>query len=123
MPNQSRLNAGRPKKSAKIEGLAAGTAPAPGLVPTDIKDPREFLLAVMNCDKAELRVRLAAASALMPYEHAKRGEIGQRRAAMELAKEVTARFVPRRVPAAVQAAAALLPAAEQPVKANGAEQH
>ena len=59
----ARPGAGRPKNEpAKLTGIAPTT------------DPLEFLQSVMSSDDTETRIRVAAAVALLPYLHAKKGE-------------------------------------------------
>ncbi len=50
-------------------------------------DPKKFLRQVMNCAIAEMRDRLDAAKALLPYEHRKLGEMGKKEVKDEAAKE------------------------------------
>jgi phage terminase small subunit len=62
-------------------------------------DPEQFLVAVMNSAGASARARIDAARALMPFRHAKRGELGkkdQRQAAAEKAGK--GRFNPSKPP-------------------------
>jgi len=59
----ARSGAGRPAKTLDVEPQ---------------KDPEKFLLAVMNSQRADARARIDAARALMPYRHAKRGELGKK---------------------------------------------
>lgn len=41
----------------------------PGIPFSD--DPKQFLMAAMNCAQLEMGARIAAAEALMPYFHAR----------------------------------------------------
>ena len=51
-------------------------------------NPESFLLSVMNDETMEVRHRLSAASSLMPYHHAKKGEIGKKEREEQKAKEL-----------------------------------
>ena len=62
-PGGRRVGAGRPANVLDVAQHA---------------DPEEFLLAVMNSRQANARVRIDAARALMPYRHAKKGELGKK---------------------------------------------
>lgn len=42
------------------------------------RDPKAFLLAVMNDSKSEAKLRVEAAKTLMPFVHAKKGEGGKK---------------------------------------------
>lgn len=53
----------------------------------ETEDPKVFLTALMNCPKAGVKARLEAAKALLPFEHAKPGEKGQKERKAEAAKE------------------------------------
>lgn len=41
-------------------------------------DPKAFLLAIVNCEAAGMRLRIAAAVALMPYLHRRASRYGPR---------------------------------------------
>lgn len=51
-------------------------------------NPESFLLHIMNNETMEVRHRLSAASSLMPYHHAKKGEIGKKEREEQKAKEL-----------------------------------
>lgn len=78
--------AGAGRKAAKIRGVAAD-------------DPKVFLKAVMNDTESSARLRIDAAKALLPYEHAKAGASGKKDAAAEAAKAASAgKFKPAAPP-------------------------
>lgn len=54
------------------------------------KDPKTFLMAVMNDIATDIKLRTDAAKALMPFEHQKLGEGGKKDAKNEAAKKVAA---------------------------------
>ncbi len=58
----ARPGAGRPKKAI------------PKLDVKPVTDPKVFLLAAMNDTGADARLRITAATALLPYLHVKAGE-------------------------------------------------
>ena len=66
----ARPGAGRPKKEPTILQLAA-----------TYNDPLPFLRAVWNDSGTDLRVRVNAAKAALPYLHQKPGETGKKEAA------------------------------------------
>lgn len=71
----ARPGAGRPKKEPTILQLAA-----------TYNDPLPFLRAVWNDIGTDLRVRVDAAKAALPYLHQKPGETGKKDAAKERAR-------------------------------------
>lgn len=50
-------------------------------------DPADFLRALMNEQAEDVKLRLDAAKALMPYTHARLGEQGKKEARQEAARE------------------------------------
>lgn len=82
------LNA-RVKEMAKAE-----TAPPKPLDPSDFDlrpdapivwtDPMSFLRAVMNHRHSDLKYRIDAAKAMLPYEYAKPGELGKKTEAEQM---------------------------------------
>lgn len=63
------------------------------------KDPKDFLLAVMNDMGAEAKLRMDAAKALMPFVHPRKGESGKKEQAKDKAAEAaTGKFGARRGP-------------------------
>lgn len=62
-------------------------------------DPADFLRSVMNNEREEMRLRMDAAKTLMPYTHAKLGEVGKKEQMREAAKEAgKGRFATGRAP-------------------------
>ncbi|CAM2151249.1 terminase small subunit [Paraburkholderia tropica] len=55
-------------------------------------DPKEFLLAAMNDQSTEPKLRVDAAKALMPFMHAKPGEAGKKDAKAEAARKAASKF-------------------------------
>ena len=69
----------------------AGRPPSPPVI-LDVSatnDPLQFLRLVMVNDDADIKLRIAAAVALMPYVHAKKGE-GVKDAKQDAAKKAGA---------------------------------
>ena len=79
----------RVKEMAKAEAF-----PAKPLDPTDFDlrpdapivwtDPMSFLRAVMNHKHSDLKYRIDAAKAMLPYEYAKPGELGKKTEAEQM---------------------------------------
>ncbi|KVT81393.1 terminase [Burkholderia ubonensis] len=61
-------------------------------------DPKAFLLAAMNDQETEPKLRIDAAKALMPFMHKKLGEGGKKEQSAEAAKKVASRFAPSAPP-------------------------
>lgn len=59
---------------------------------THFSDPKAFLRACMNEPQVEMKLRVDAAKALMPFEHQKKGEGGKKQAKDEAAKEAVNKF-------------------------------
>ncbi|WP_250501961.1 terminase small subunit [Caballeronia sp. AZ7_KS35] len=55
-------------------------------------DPKQFLIAAMNDKDVEHRVRVTAATTLMPFMHQKLGEGGKKDAKTEAAKRAASKF-------------------------------
>lgn len=66
-------------------------------------DPKSFLLAAMNDQNTEPKLRIDAAKTLMPFVHAKVGEAGKKDQRNEAAKKVASRFAPAAPPKLVAA--------------------
>ncbi len=62
----ARPGAGRPKKERQILPISAG------------ESPLDFLILVMNCESADLRLRIDAARAALPYMHQKGDALGKK---------------------------------------------
>ncbi|KVD79865.1 hypothetical protein [Burkholderia ubonensis] len=56
------------------------------------KDPMDFLLAVMNDQETEQKLRVTAALGLMPFKHAKKGEQGKKEQQADAAKAAASKF-------------------------------
>jgi phage terminase small subunit len=62
-------------------------------------DPKVFLLAMMNNGEADVKLRVDAAKALLPFMHRRAGEDGKKGEAKEAAKRASkGRFAPRPPP-------------------------
>lgn len=87
--------AGKPGRSGGSRANTGGARPGAGRKPTpptflDIaptNDPLEFLRQVMQNDAADMKLRLAAAIAMMPFTHSK-AELGKKDQAKVAAKKV-----------------------------------
>jgi phage terminase small subunit len=75
------------KAAGKVNSSAEAAAPEDGLVFAEFGDPRDFLVAVMNEQSAEPRLRVDAAKALMPYIHGKVADQGKKEAVADAAKQ------------------------------------
>ena len=76
----SRPGAGRKKKEAPVVDISSNG------------DPKKFLVDLMNSPEADVRMRVDAAKALMPFVHQKLGEGGKKEERQEAAKKVAGRF-------------------------------
>ncbi len=61
-------------------------------------DPKAFLLAAMNDQTTEPKLRIDAAKTLMPFVHAKVGEAGKKDAKADAAKKAASKFAPTAAP-------------------------
>ena len=77
----ARQGAGRPAKEPEMLDLAMMH-----------KDPKAFLLAVMNDAGSEAKTRVDAAKALMPYMHKRLGDAGKKEEQAEAAKKAGNKF-------------------------------
>lgn len=66
LPGDALVPGGLPEASAAAQGRALAVAPAPPSAAVQ-QDPRRFLLEVMNDPAVDLRLRIEAAKALLPY--------------------------------------------------------
>lgn len=66
-------------------------------------DPKTFLLAAMNDAELDLKIRVDAAKALMPFVHQKLGEGGKKEQQKDAANKVASRFAPAPPPKLVAA--------------------
>ena len=76
---------GAGRKPAEIQRLEI---PVPVAETLAHKDPKVFLLALMNDLEADVRIRADAAKALMPFMHNKLGEGGKKDQQQDAAKKV-----------------------------------
>lgn len=88
-------------ESDSNEAAGRDTLP-PGVDPQDetfYEDPKDLLRDAMNDRKQEMKLRIQAATALLPYEHQKLGESGKKENAQTAAsRATTGRFKPASAP-------------------------
>jgi phage terminase small subunit len=97
---------GKPANKSGAAEQAAAQQPESrqGFVQTDLdkillySDPKDFLLAVMNDQETERKLRVEAAKGLMPFMHARLGEGGKKEAAADAAKKAANKFAPTAPP-------------------------
>ena len=78
----ARPNSGpKPREPVKLD------IPAPVLDALAHKDPKVFLLALMNDREADVKLRADAAKSLMPFMHQKLGEGGKKDQQQDAAKK------------------------------------
>lgn len=81
------------KPELKVNSPPAAGADVDDFLLTEFEDPRDFLVAVMNEQAAEPRLRVEAAKTLMPYVHGKVAEQGKKGQKADAAKKAsTGRF-------------------------------
>lgn len=73
----ARPGAGRPPKAPTLVDLAQ-----------EFDDPQEFLKRVMNSPGVDLKMRVDAGKALMPFAHAKPGDKGKKNTRIEAATQL-----------------------------------
>ncbi|WP_374491610.1 hypothetical protein [Brachymonas sp.] len=80
---------------AGVKGRSGGARPGAGRKPEQpsliemaeqYDDPKEFLAAVMNDQKVDIKVRVNAAKAMLPFDHARKGEGGKKASEQESAQ-------------------------------------
>ena len=76
----ARKGAGRPPATPTVRELG------------EAEEAEKFLLSVINDQGADLRLRLDAAKALLPFQKPKLGEVGKKDAKKEAAQAASARF-------------------------------
>lgn len=80
----ARPNSGpKPKEPVKLD------IPVPVTETLAHKDPKVFLLALMNDLKADVKLRADAAKALMPFMHTKLGDVGKKDEKAQAAKKAS----------------------------------
>lgn len=86
---------------AGVKGRSGGPRPNSGPKPKpptllqlagQQDDPAAFLREIMNNDATDVKIRVDAAKALMPYVHTKVGEAGKKETKNAKAREVAKRF-------------------------------
>ena len=90
-------------KAAKAEAKASGREINLPDLSQMYSDPKDFLVALMNDTAEDVKLRLDAAKALMPFTHQKKGEGGKKEQRNEAAKKVASRFSPSAPPKLVAA--------------------
>jgi phage terminase small subunit len=88
------VNRSAAQKPGKATAKAPPSAPdGDGYAYAYTSDPESFLTTAMNDDALEMRMRVDAAKALMPYKHPKLGEGGKKEQKQEAAeKAATGKF-------------------------------
>ena len=91
---KARLDQARQEQaeSGRTAAPPAGGPPLDAIEIPPTADPVEFLTKVMNEPAADLRLRIDAAKAMLPFKHKKLGEGGKKEQAGEKAKSVASRF-------------------------------
>lgn len=88
----ARPGAGRPKSPPSLTEMAE-----------EYEDPKEFLKAVMNDNTVDIKQRVSAAKAMLPFDHARKGETGKKVGDQEAAQLVlTGLFAPSPPPSRMQ---------------------
>jgi phage terminase small subunit len=90
----ARPGAGRPKAKAVITKVETKTPDPKEFLQKVMgqEDPKEFLIDTMENDEIDLRMRMEAAKALMPFMHVKLGEGGKKDKKDEDAKKAGNKF-------------------------------
>lgn len=93
---------------ARLKNIESETVPGAGrdTPPPDLElggeffeDPKDLLRHAMNDRRLDIKSRIQAAVALLPYEHQKLGETGKKQQQVEAAGQVvTGRFAPAAPP-------------------------
>lgn len=82
------------KQEAKEKGIPINLSEIAG----SFKDPKDFLVAVMNDIAEDPKLRLDAAKTLMPYVHARKADAGIKDTKQKAAEKVSSRFAPSAPP-------------------------
>lgn len=80
----------RPNTGGARPGAGRKPKESPIIEVPEGEDPKRFLLAVMNDNGEDARLRIDAAKALMPYMHQKVGEGGKKEERQDAAKKAGA---------------------------------
>ena len=85
---------------AKAAAKASGRQVNVPTLARSFDDPKEFLRALMNDNKEDMKLRKEAAVALMPFEHERKGDTGKKKGKDDAAKSVAGgdRFAPAPAP-------------------------
>ena len=84
-----RSGGARPNTDGACPGAGRPPSPKVTLVMTATDDPLIFLQRVMVDNEVDLKIRLAAATALMPYVYSKRSDTGKNEVAQQAAKKAS----------------------------------
>lgn len=85
-------------EQAKAEAKASGKQINLPDLSKMYSDPQDFLKALMNDASEDMKLRVDAAKALMPFVHQRKGEGGKKEAKQEEAQKVASRFAPSAPP-------------------------
>lgn len=85
-------------EQAKAEAKASGKQINLPDLSRRYSDPQDFLKALMNDASEDMKLRVDAAKALMPFVHQRKGEGGKKEAKQEEAQKVASRFAPSAPP-------------------------
>lgn len=90
----------KPVKATKATGALPefSTSPVTLIEIPETEDPKVFLLAVMNKEDLDVKIRVDAAKTVMPFVHTKKGEGGKKDQANETAKKIAGGFVANQPP-------------------------
>ena len=79
------------RAALKTSGKATpgGVDNKPTMPRANYSDAKDFLLDVMNLDGLPIAVRADAAKQLLPYQHARIGEVGKKQSKRERAAELS----------------------------------
>lgn len=102
LAERRKKGAGGAKKPPTAEDLAMTSAAVSAGFDLNailtFSDPKAFLLAAMNDQSTEQKLRIDAAKTLMPFVHAKVGEQGKKDAKTAAAKKAASKFTPTAPP-------------------------
>lgn len=99
-----RPGAGRPRKHPSVADVATKVANAVLITqqtPIDLpdtSDPIKFLAAVMLSQEIDVKLRVDAAKAMLPFTHKKLGEGGKKEQKQEAAERTVSKFAPAAPP-------------------------
>lgn len=102
-PNVKGVKAAQPESAPGDAGLELEPAGFDLAAALTHRDPKDFLLAVMNDMGSEPKLRVDAAKALMPFVHQRKGESGKKEQAKEKAEQVAQGRLAQRQPPRLKA--------------------